>query len=1433
MPLDSFHPITSQWFDETFGTPTNVQSLAWPAIAAGDHALITAPTGSGKTLTAFLHALDKLTSGQWNPTSTSVLYVSPLRALNNDIRRNLTDPLSGLERANHKAGRSIPSITALTRSGDTPQRDRRRMLRNPPQILITTPESLNLLLSSAGGRSLLTSLKLCIIDEIHAIAGSKRGTHLMTAVERLTDLSGEFQRLALSATVTPLDTVAKFVAGRTRHGSSYETRPIRIIETSTEKDYDLRVTFPSDAQARISDGSWWPAVIDHLHDRITQQHSTLIFSNLRDQTERVTRQLNDKATDPRNPIAYAHHGSLSRELRRDVEQRLKRGELKSIVATSSLELGIDVGSIDHVMMIMTPKSVSSALQRLGRAGHQVGAVSRGEITPMHGQDFLDAAAISSGLRARAVEPVTPVDAPLDVLAQVLISISLSGEQDLDRTYHDILRAYPYRNLTRENYDLVIDMLSGRYEQQRVRELSARISVDRLANSFTARKSSKHVLYSNSGTIPNRGYYKLRLASNRAHIGELDEEFVWEASEGDTFTLGTQSWRIAGVTHNDVLVHPASSSAASPFWKGERQDRDAHYAQLVTDFLKHAESHLANDQADLLSGHLDELGFDTPAAEQLVGFLQRQRATTTAPLPHTTHVLVEHHQPAGQDVTHTILHTQWGGRTNRPFALALAAAWETRHGSKLEAYPNDHAIALLTEHPVHINDILTLVPPDSVEALLRDKLESSGFFGARFREAAGRALLITRRAPGKRLPLWLTRVKAQELMSAVWDYPDFPILLEAWRECLSDAFDLPNLQAKLSALHDGSIRSTETKTESLSPFSASLTYQSTNTFMYADDNPDNQRSGSSNLKDNLIRSVAKNQDLRPDLDPSTILDFESRTQRSKDGYGPEDERDLFDHVKDRVLIPQHEWFTLTNNLTFDADAAERISRIHLPNATNAAFVAIEDEDRVRAALEHDAEDLLDLIAQFLQAYGPVDITILEEVWGLTPHQSTAIVDDLASTDRIYVGDLRNDNTTTICDTRNYETLLRMHRNVGRSSVQPVTPQRFQAVLATHHHVAQNQDVLDALEQLAGFAAPAEAWENDLLPARIPHYHRGLLDRAAESNDVAWVGTAPKTLTFVPLALSNLLAPPTAEAPGSITALFKDDTARYPFETLLKRSEGTTAELTDELWDATWKGHLTNDSPETLRTGISSKFRASDLQPTSGRGRRGSYARWRSSRPMSGNWHLLPPAPEDSDSLDTDQRQRERIRLLLDRYGIVFRELLEREHPSLQWRRVARTLRLMEFSGEVTGGYFVQGVPGLQFASPLGIRLLTHADAPAAPFWLNAADPISLAGMPIRGVRGDYPPRRSTTHLVFDRDGLAIVSSKTGSAIHTRRPAEALTPEHFGFLKHLLARDVRPKRSIKINSIDDEAASSSPIRHLLEYVANISAEGPALRAHKRYD
>jgi ATP-dependent Lhr-like helicase len=580
--LSLFHPVIRQWFLEKYGRATDIQEKTWPVIASGGHVLVTAPTGCGKTLAAFLWGLNQLITGIWTGGMVRVLYVSPLKALNNDVQRNLLEPLAELNKVFSNAGVPFPPISVMTRSGDTPGEERRKMVRRPPEVLITTPESLNLLLSSRSGRSLLTGVATVILDEIHAVVGTKRGTHLITAVDRLVPLSGEFQRIALSATVNPPGRVADFVGGYRLVGKGtdarYEKRDVTIIQSRQAKSYEIKVVFPSDARQKIVDGSWWPALIDEFRKIIAGNLSTLFFANSRRTTEKVTRLINEgEAGD----IAYAHHGSLSREIRLAVEKKMKEGELKAIVATNSLELGIDIGSLDRVVLIQTPRSVSTAMQRIGRSGHRVGEISRGLIFPTHGRDFVDAAVMARMVLDQEIEEVRPVEAPLDVLAQVILSMTAMERWDIDELYAFLRASYPFRDLPRRHFDILLDMLAGRYADTRLRALKPRVSLDRIDNTIQAHSEVPYLIYTSGGTIPERGYFDMRLTTTRAKIGELDEEFVWERSVGETFTLGTQLWRIEKITHNDVEVVPArSATGIFPFWKAEEQDRDHHLSEKI-------------------------------------------------------------------------------------------------------------------------------------------------------------------------------------------------------------------------------------------------------------------------------------------------------------------------------------------------------------------------------------------------------------------------------------------------------------------------------------------------------------------------------------------------------------------------------------------------------------------------------------------------------------------------------------------------------------------------------------------------------------------------------------------------------------------------------------------------------------------------------------
>lgn len=552
--LAGFHPLIARWFLDRIGQPTEVQERSWWRIASGEHVLITAPTGSGKTLAAFLWPLSQFATGRLATGHTSVLYVSPLRALNSDIRRNLLVPLGELSEAFENAGQAFPSIRVRTRSGDTPQTDRARMQRHPPEILITTPESLNLMLSSAGGRSMLRGISTVILDEVHAAVGNKRGAHLMTAVERLVPLSGEFQRIALSATVRPMETVAEFIGGfrmeGAAHDARYTPRPVALVRSASSKRYDIRVWFPEGSEGQDTRESIWEPLTDEFKRVIGGNRTTLLFANSRRLCEKLALKINSGEEEP---VAYVHHGSLSREIRYEVERRLREGALQAIVATNSLELGIDIGSLDEVLLVQSPPSISSAIQRIGRAGHQVGEVCRGTIFPTHSQDLLEAAVLAAGITYQDLEEVRPVRAPLDVLAQVIVSMVGVQTWDIEELYAALRASYPYHDLGREPFDLVLNMLNGRYADSRVRELRPRVSLDRLDSSVVARKGALLTLYTSGGTIPDRGYFHLRHRESAALIGELDEEFVWEASSGQTFTLGAQSWRIDRITHNDVFV----------------------------------------------------------------------------------------------------------------------------------------------------------------------------------------------------------------------------------------------------------------------------------------------------------------------------------------------------------------------------------------------------------------------------------------------------------------------------------------------------------------------------------------------------------------------------------------------------------------------------------------------------------------------------------------------------------------------------------------------------------------------------------------------------------------------------------------------------------------------------------------------------------------
>ncbi|MGA2977393.1 MAG: DEAD/DEAH box helicase [Spirochaetia bacterium] len=1431
-PLVPFHPLIREWFQRSLGAPTEVQAQAWPVIARGEHVLVSAPTGTGKTLAALLWGINQLATGALPSGKVRILYVSPLKALNNDIQRNLLLPLAELAVVFQRAGQALPAIRVLTRSGDTPSSERRRMLLHPPEILITTPESLNLILSSPNSRLMLDGVSVVILDEIHAVAGTKRGTHLVSAVDRLVRLCGEFQRIALSATVKPLSVVADLIAGFTMEpGASepaYRKRRVRIVHCPMAKEYELSIAYPAaDAAeagapgAAASDEPVFDALAHACRRIIAENRSTLFFVNSRRHAEKLARFINEGQPQP---LAWPHHGSLSRELRLVVEQRLKRGELKAIVATSSLELGIDIGALDRVILVQTPFTVASAVQRLGRAGHRVGEPSRGVLFPLHGKDIVDAAVTMRAVREQDIDSLSPVLHPLDVLSQVIVSMTSVETWKTDELFDFIRCSFPFHALPRRHFDLVLDMLAGRYEETRLRDLSAMVSYDRLDSTVRAKEGARIRLSTSGGTIPDRGYFGLRAADTKALIGELDEEFVWERSIGDTFVFGAQGWRVQKIDHQSVEVVPVEPRVGmSPFWKAEERNRDFHISERIARSVEEWNKRLADARlpAELAESH----GMEPAAARAMVDFLGRQREATGADLPHRHHILVEHtRDPDGKpEGASVVLHTLWGGRVNRPFSLALSAAWEERRGYRPEMFQTDDAILLFLPEDAAARDILSLVDPGSLERLLRRRLEGSGFFGARFRECAGRALLLPRASARRRTPLWLTRQRAKSLYSAVSRYDDFPLLLEAWRTCLCDEFDLGNLRMLLEELAEGTIAVTEASTPAPSPFCGELVWRQTNSLMYADDTPPGP--GGTALRGDLVRELALSPDLRPRLASDAVSGFQAKLQRTTEGYAPRDSRELLDWAKERVLLPREEWEALLDACARDyglslADLLdplrEKIVERSFGGMGIPCVLAAESLPRLERGLEGgDDEAWEGIFCEWLRFYGPVEPSFAAAVFGVTRERLDALLTDLVEEELVVLDRLSaGSEALLVCDRENLERLLRISRARARPLVQTLPVDRLPLFIARRQGAAKPgtgpDDMKAAWEKLFGFPLPAHAWEEEVLPARLQGYRAQWLDSLLAEAGLLWLGCGNRRLTFCFRQDAELFL---EDVPADASGLFPRAAGRYSFWDIVDHARagggqtGST-EISSRLWDLAWKGAATSDSFRPVRRGIANGFRAEEAARDDGRRRR-SFDRWRASRPAAGFWYRVERGSVERDALDEEEIARDRIRQVLQRYGVVFREILENELPLLRWSRLFRSLRLMEFSGEVVTGRFFDGIRGVQFALPSALEDLVAEKGEEPVWWINAVDPASLCGVDVEALKALLPARLPTTHVVFHGSAVVLVSRRSGKELEFRVPPDAPgIPEYLAFMKVLTGREQRPMSAVHVETINGEPVGASP-------------------------
>ncbi|WP_369636118.1 ATP-dependent helicase [Nocardia sp. JMUB6875] len=1180
--MDRFSRATREWFDGAFPAPTAAQLGAWESIAAGQHTLVVAPTGSGKTLSAFLWAIDRLATREpeTGPRKTSVLYISPLKALAVDVERNLRAPLVGITQTAKRLGIDAPEIRVGVRSGDTSAADRRTMQRTPPDILITTPESLFLMLTSAA-RETLSGVHTVIVDEVHAIAGSKRGAHLALSLARL-DLLTErpAQRIGLSATVRPPQEVGRFLVG---------SAPITIVSPPAPKTFDLSVRVPvadmtePDAGGEDSDqpGSIWPHVDEAIVDLVLEHRSSIVFANSRRLSERLTARLNEAyaarigeavETEHKPPaqlgastevihgattlLARAHHGSVSKEQRALIEDDLKSGRLRCVVATSSLELGIDMGAVELVVQVEAPPSVASGLQRVGRAGHQVGEISRGVIFPKHRTDVIHCAVASMRMTAGQIEELQVPAHPLDILAQQTVAACALEPIDADAWFETVRGTGSYAALPRSAYESVLDLLAGRYPSDEFAELRPRIVWDRDAGTLTGRPGAQRLAVTSGGAIPDRGLFPVFMVGEKAsRVGELDEEMVYESRVGDVFALGATSWRIEEITFDRVLVTPAFGLPGRlPFWHGDSLGRPAELGAALGEFVRHAGQELEKNKKSkdsevetvALQGGLDE-----NATANLVALLSEQREAT-GQLPTDRTLMVERFRDELGD-WRVVLHSPYGLPVHAPWALAVAARLRERFGVDAAPTPSDDGIVVrlpdTTDDPPGAE--LFVFETDEIDDLVTEQVGGSALFASRFRECAARALLLPRRDPGKRAPLWQQRQRAAQLLDVARKFPEFPILLETVRECLQDVYDLPSLRELLGRVARRQIRLVEVETAAPSPFANSLLFDYIGQFMYEGDSPlAERRAAALSLDSSLLAELLGRVELRELLDAAVLEQTERELQRLTPERQARDIEGLADLLRllgpitaeeadERCQADPREWF---------AELVKAHRALEVSFAGSRWWVAIEDASRLRDALgvplpigvpaafiEPVADPLGDLIGRYARTHGPFTLTRVAHRFGLGPAVAATALHRLGVEKRVVEGEFTPGSVgSEWCDSEVLRRLRRRSLAAARKEVEPVATAALGRFLPSWQHVGTGElrgvdGVAAVVEQLAGVPIPASAWESLVLPLRVRDYSPALLDELMATGEVIWSGHGSITakdgwIALHPAEQAGLTLPP---------------------------------------------------------------------------------------------------------------------------------------------------------------------------------------------------------------------------------------------------------------------------------------------------------------------
>jgi len=1490
--LDSvgFHPMIKRWFKQRFANPSPPQQLGWPSIADAQHTLILAPTGSGKTLAVFLWSIDQLLrralSSQFrqfseNPAGIHTLYISPLKALNNDIHRNLTAPLKEIHLLARSEHTEVPQIRVAVRSGDTPAHDRQSMLRKPPHILITTPESLYLLLSTERGRAQFLELQYVIVDEIHAISSNKRGVHLSLSLERLMPLCrSEPIRIGLSATQKTLDRIAAYLGGQThdpalRIGSP---RPVQIIDCGQRKDMDLKVITPVTTFGELPESSVWPSVYQILYQLIKTHQTTLVFAGMRAQTEKIARALNrlhgQITGNPTAELALAHHGSISREARYNIEARLKAGNIPAVIATASLELGIDIGSIDLVVHLEAPRSVSGALQRVGRSGHLLSATSKGRIIVLYPADLDDAVAIARSMVQADIEETRIPENALDVLAQQIVAEVAAKNWDYEELYHLVLRSYCYRNLAPAAFRSVVQMLCGRFSDIPLQALNARLNWDRVNNRLIARRGSRLAAVMNGGTIPDRGYYGVYLENANLKLGEVEEEFAFESRVGEVFYLGNSEWLIKQILPDRIIVSPvAAINPRAPFWKGGILFRDFSTSRKIGRFRRSLLDQMDRELAE--SWLMQECSADENTAHNLIDYFARQRKRGRR-VATDRQIIAEITIDSGGNSL-LMVHAPFGARINGAWSIAMTAALEQHYQTQFQYSFDDDGILIRlpeTTEPPPLEKLFA-ISASQAEAYLIKSLPQSPIFLVHFRYNAARSLMLPRSHPGKRIPLWLQRLRASDLLQAIANHKDFPVIIETYRECLQDVFDLAGLKTIINDIESGRIGYEFVNTPIPSPMAAGILFKFVSVYLYEEDHDRQPRVGL-NVSSNVLEEMLQDNQVPAVLTPELVQQAERRWQHLDPYFQAGTAEELFNIIEKlgpiaedslirRSKVDPAGWLDelktagriILSEPTSDTKSKPRWRIIQLKSVGRANGRQAEMSERVR---------------RYLGTCGPVSMDRIVSDLELPQALISQTLNRMLNDKQVVRGRLIEGRPEELwCDRHNFTRLYRTAVARRRTVQHPADRNMFNRFLLQWHRLARpGQPWQEIIRRYRGYRFPLYFFEREILSSRYSgtdettwqerlaefesHISNGdIIVHTGRNGD-----TGKRYVEFRMRGEGNLFDDRQAlldveNKLGSSTKIIYDflreNGASYGRD--LESGTGMTAAgLHRALKDLAEKGLVSCENYQSFlavfqstlmsHSTLSSQPIGSLPQGLRSRGRRrhgskpggASRAELRKlvqqrSRLHDGRWFLTTSLAILGKPLEENKRIEAQARLLLQRYGILVKGWYRREQGLFAWYRLFQVLKRLEWQGEIRRGYFVAGLSGVQFALPEAVELLekvsrTPGSPEGKPILLSSLDPalpfgggvdwgpIDTRGNPLKLFRS------ASNHLALVDGEIVMVGEKFFQRLSILKD---LSQQTWQLMVNRLGdylempSPIKPVNRIEIRRINNFPAAKSPLSNLL--------------------